>query len=253
RDAEDREAVIGLTDRIGAALGAVTRQLDSWADQSVVEQAAAVVAATSGARTPPSWTARASGIHRLMDDGADPALPALRDRLRRHARTLARLGITPAQLAGHEPRGPIHWWTGWSGPFVAILWLVGMLWSWVPYRATGIIVSRLTDNRDLLATLKAAVGFLLFLAWIVATSIVLGRLTSWPWGVAAFPLGIGLALWTIRLEEARQSMAREARATTWRTRRTQALQALADEQMSIAADLREIEARFTPPGAPPSG
>lgn len=252
RDPEDRDAVTQLTDRIGAALGEVTRQLDSWTDQSVVEHAAAVVAATTGERTPPSWIARASGIHRLMDDQQDPALPGLRDRLRQHERTLHRLGITPRQLAGQEPKAPLHWWTGWSGPFVAILWFAGMLWSWIPYRTTGIIVSRLTDNRDLISTLKAAMGFLLFLLWISATSIVVGRCLGWPWGIAAFPLGIALALWTIRLEEARRVVAREERASSWRARRTEEMQALASEQLALAEDLRQVQLRFSPLEAPPS-
>ena len=245
RDAEDREAVTVLTERIGDALGEVTRQLDSWSDQSVVEHAAAVVAATTGESTPPSWIARASGIHRLMDDRQDPALPGLRDRLRQHARTLHRLGITPRQLAGREPTAPLHWWTGWSGPLVAVLWFLGMVWSWVPYRATGIVVRRLTDNRDLLSTLKAAVGFLLFLLWITATAFLVGCLTSWPWGVVAFPLGIALALWTIRLEEARRAVAREERASSWRRRRALEMQALASEQQALAADLQQVQLRFS--------
>ncbi len=244
RDAEDREAVALLTGRIGNGLAGVTRQLDSWADQPVVEQAAAIVAATTGDGTPPSWIARASGLHKLMDDREDPLLPGLRARLRRHARALRRLGITPAQLAGREPRAPAHWWTGWGAPLVALLWLVGMAWSWIPYRATGQVVRRLTNNRDLISTLKAVVGFLLFLAWITATSLLVGRLAGWPWGVAAFPLGVALALWTVRLEEARLAAAREERVTTWRSRRTAEMAALEADQRLLAADLRAAADRF---------
>jgi glycerol-3-phosphate O-acyltransferase / dihydroxyacetone phosphate acyltransferase len=245
RGAEDRDAVTLLTDRIGSALGNVTRQLDSWADQPVVEHAAAVVAATTGDGTPPSWIARASGLHKLMDDQADPALPGLRTRIRRHARALRRLGITPAQLAGRESRARAHWWTGWGAPLVALLWLAGMAWSWIPYRATGPIVRRLTDNRDLVSTFKAAVGFLLFLSWITATALVVGRLAGWPWGVAAFPLGVALALWTVRLEEARLAAAREERVSTWRSRRTVEMAALEADQRSLAADLRAAADRFS--------
>jgi 1-acyl-sn-glycerol-3-phosphate acyltransferase len=245
RGPDDREAVNLLTERIGAALGGVTRQLDSWADQPVVEHAAAVVAATTGDGTPPSWIARASGLHKLMDDQEDPALPGLKLRLQRHARALRRLGITPAQLAGRESRAPAHWWTGWGAPLVALLWLAGRVWSWVPYRATGQVVRRLTDNRDLVSTLKAAVGFLFFLAWITATSFVVGRLAGWRWGVVAFPLAVALALWTVRLEEARLAAAREQRVTTWRSRLTVEMAALETDQRVLAADLRAAADRVS--------
>jgi glycerol-3-phosphate O-acyltransferase/dihydroxyacetone phosphate acyltransferase len=244
RGAEDRDAVNQLTDRIGSALGRVTRQLDSWADQPVVEHAAAVVAATSGEGTPPSWIARASGLHKLMDDQEDPALPALRVRIQQHARALRRLGMTPAQLAGRQSRARAHWWTGWGAPVVAALWLVGMVWSRLPYLATGQIVRRLTDNRDLLSTLKAVVGFLLFLLWITATAVVVGRLAGWPWGLLAFPLGVALALWTVRLEEARLAAARAERVSTWRTRRTAEMTMLEEDQRALAADLRAAADRL---------
>lgn len=244
---EDRGAAIELTGRIATALAGVTRQLDSWADQAVVEHAAAVVAASSGGdEAPPSWIARASGMHNLMDAAADPLLPPLRDRLRRHARALARLGMTPAQLAGQEQSPATRWWRGWRAPLVAVVWVIGLLWTWVPYRATGQIAHRITRDRDLLATLKAVVGFVLFLIWIIATAVTVGALTRWPWALAALPLGVALALVTLQLEEARQAREQADRTAHWRKRRSQQLEALTLEQGALANDLRALLSRLPP-------
>ena len=244
---EDRDAATELTARIATALAGVTRQLDSWADQGVVEHAAAVVAATTaGDEAPPSWIARASGMHSLMDAADDPLLPPLRARLRRHARALARLGMTPAQLAGQVQSPTIQWWRGWRAPLVAIVWAVGLIWTWVPYRATGQIANRLTRDRDLLATLKAVVGFALFVAWILATALLVGAVTCWPWGLGALPLGLALALVTLQLEEARQAREQADRAAHWRRRRSLQLDALTLEQSALADDLRALLPR-TPP------
>jgi 1-acyl-sn-glycerol-3-phosphate acyltransferase len=250
----DRSAASELTDRISRALAGVTRQLDSWADQQVVEHAAAVVAATTVAGdAPPSWIARASGVHGVMEAADDPRLPPLRERLRRHAHALERLGLTPAQLAGqrHPPAG--RWWRGWRAPLVALVWAVGLIWTWVPYRATGQVAGRLTRDRDLLATLKAVVGFVLFVVWILATALVLGVMTGWPWGVAAIPLGVALALGTLQLEEARQARAQADRAVRWRRRRSQQLDALTVEQSALADDLRALLPRIPPETRPAQG
>ncbi len=243
---DDREAVTDLTARLTSALGAVTRQLDSWADQEIVEHAAAVVAASTGQpEPPPSWVARASGIHGVLDATNNPLLPALRVRVQRHARALQRLGLTPAQLAAPAPSAT-RMWRGWRAPVVALVWLIGVAWTWLPYRATGWVVALLTRDRDLMATLKAVTGFLLFVGWILGTAIVIGCLTAWWWGVLTVPLAGGLAFLTLQLEEARLATADAERVALW-YRRGSTVVALREEQRALGEELL----RFVPAAPAP--
>jgi 1-acyl-sn-glycerol-3-phosphate acyltransferase len=245
RDPEDRAAAQELTDRIGEGLAAVTRGLASWADQAVVEHAAAVLAAQApGREPPPSWIARASGLLARMETERDPALPGLRTRVRAHARALARLDLTPAQLASHEvPRRP-HWWRGWRAPLAGLVWLIGVGWCWPPYRATGLIAPRLAQGTDVVATLKAATGSVLFAAWIVGWAVVAGVTLGWSWGILAVPAGVGLALLTLRLEDARQAAGSASHARNWRMRRSQQVAALLEEQRALAGVLGAVVERF---------
>ena len=245
RDADDRAAAQELTERIGAGLESVTRHLASWADKAVVEHAAAVLAAqTPGAEPPPSWIARASRMLARMEAEQDPELPGLRQRVRAHARALARLDVTPAELASEQPPGSSHWWSGWRVPLVALLWLVGMIWCWPPYRATGILASRLVSEKDVLATVKAASGIVLFTLWIIVTAMVVGWLFGWPSAVLALPLGVGLAFLTLRLEEARQAAGAAMKARSWRLRRSARVQDLREEQRALAGELGKVVARL---------
>jgi 1-acyl-sn-glycerol-3-phosphate acyltransferase len=256
RGPEDRAAVAELTERIGAGLGEVTRQLESWADQPVIEQAAAVVAAEAPVgQPPPSWIARASGIHGILDQRDDPMLPALRNRIQRHARALGRLGMTPSQLAGHQPPATSRLWRGWRAPLVALIWAIGLVYTWIPYRLTGQIVNRLTHHRDLLATLKAVVGFLLFVGWIAGGAVVIGFAAGWPWGVLAVPLGAVLSTVTLQLDESRHAAHAADRSARHQQRRSQHYQALRLEQEALAEALLGVERSLSgasPPEAPRS-
>lgn len=245
RDAEDRDASQALTDRIGEGLAGVTRDLDSWADQAVVEHAAAVLAAeTSAAAAPPSWVARGSRFLARLDATNDPSLPALRPRLRAHARALRRLDLTPAELAsGTGPRTP-RYWRGWRAPVAAIAWAIGRLWTWPPYRATGALATRFAPDQDTLGTFKAAIGILLFGLWIVVTAVVVGRTAGAIFGWVTLPAATGLAFLTLRLEEARQRAALAERAAQWRVRKSGTLQALRDEQRLLASELEGVVGRL---------
>lgn len=241
RDPEDRAAVDQLTDRIGEGLSRVTRHLSNWADQSVVEHAAAVLAAQSPTvQAPPSWVARGSGMLARMDAEKDPDLPTLRQRVRAHARALARLRVTPAELASDRaPRTP-QWWRGWRAPVVAILWLIGTLWTWPPYRLTGTLAKKLAPDSDTVGTFKAGIGFILFSLWIVLTAVVVGRLLGWSWGLLAVPVGLGLSFLTLQLEEARQAAASAENARVWRARKSEKVEVLREEQRSLAEDLQRV-------------
>jgi 1-acyl-sn-glycerol-3-phosphate acyltransferase len=245
RDPEDRAAAQELTERIGEGLGTVTRDLTHWADQAVVEHAAAVLAAQSpAAEAPPSWVARASGMLARMDADQDPALPTMRQRVRAHARALARLNLTPGELASDRaPRTP-HWWRGWRAPLVALVWLVGMVWTWPPYRATGMLANKFAPDTDTVATFKAGIGVLLFALWIAVSAMAIGRICGWPWGLLALPAGVGLAFLTLGLEEARQRTAIAERALAWRARKSEKIEALREEQRALAGELEKVVERL---------
>ena len=246
RDAEDRAAAQELTERIGAGLESVTRDLVSWADQAVVEHAAAVLAAeTSGTEVaPPSWIARASGLLSRMEAEQDPGLPGLRQRVRAHSRALARLEVTPAELARESLPRPPHSWRGWRAPLAAVLWFIGIVWCWLPYRATGTLAPRLATDKDVLATLKAATGMVLFTLWFLVTAALIGLAFGWPWGVLALPACVGLAFLTLRLEEARRATGSALRAREWRVRRSRKVEVLREEQRALAGELGRVVERL---------
>lgn len=242
---EDRVAVDELTERIGEGLSKVTRHLTNWADQAVVEHAAAVLAAQStSVHAPPSWVARASGMLARMDAVHDPELPSLRQRVKSHARALARLQVTPAELASDRaPKGP-GWWRGWRAPFIGLLWLIGRGWTWPPYRATGLLAERLAPDKDTVGTFKAGIGFILFSVWIILSAVGVGYWLGWPWGVLTVPVAVGLSFLTLRLEEARQLAAAATNARVWRTRKSERVQVLREEQRDLAGELEKVVERL---------
>ncbi|MFN8652873.1 MAG: 1-acyl-sn-glycerol-3-phosphate acyltransferase [Gemmatimonadales bacterium] len=239
--AESRDTALELTRRIGDDLAGVTRNLGTWADQSLVEHAAAVLAAQSPeGSTPPSWIARGSQILTRMDAADDPVLPTLRQRVRVHARALRRLDLTPSQLTGTTPARLPRYWRGWRAPLAALIWLIGRVWTWVPYRLTGAVASRLAPDQDTLATFKAAIGIVFFSLWIVLTAVLVGRTAGAMWGWLAVPAGTALAFLTLRLEEAREMTRAAERASVWRERRSVALETLREEQRELARDLEAV-------------
>lgn len=244
--AESREAALELTRRIGDGLAGVTRNLGTWADQSLVEHAAAVLAAQSPEGCPPpSWIARGSQILTRMDASDDPTLPTLRQRVRIHARALRRLELTPSQLTGERPARLPRYWRGWRAPLAAFTWLIGRLWTWVPYRLTGIAASRLAPDQDTLGTFKAAIGIVFFSLWIGLTAVAVGRTAGAGWGWLALPAGTALAFLTLRLEETRTMTRAAERAGVWRARRSVALEGLREEQRELARDLEAVVDRVS--------
>jgi 1-acyl-sn-glycerol-3-phosphate acyltransferase len=245
RGGGDRAGVEELTDRIGAGLSRVTRHLSNWADQAVVEHAAAVLAAqTPDVQAPPSWVARASGMLARMDADQDPALPTLRQRVRAHARALARLRVTPAELASERLPSTPAWWRGWKAPLAALTWFIGTVWTWPPYRLTGILAERLAPDKDTVGTFKAGIGFILFGLWIALSAILTGYCLGWPWGVLVLPLGVTLAFVTLRLEEARQTAAKAEHARVWRQRKSAKVEVLREEQRVLAGELEKVVERL---------
>ena len=125
-----------------------------------------------------------------------------------------------------------------------LLWLVGLVWTWLPYRATGSLATRFAPDSDTVATLKAGIGVVLFTLWIGISAIAIGTLFGWPWGVLSLPAGVGLAFLTLRLEEARQATAAATRARAWRTRRSAKVQVLREEQRELAGELEKVVERL---------
>jgi hypothetical protein len=121
---------------------------------------------------------------------------------------------------------------------------MGRIWTAPPYRATGWLADRLAPSTDTLATTKAAIGIVLFALWIVATALVAGALGGSWLGLLALPAGVGLALLTLNLEEARQVADAADRAQLWRARKSERLQVLREEQQSLAGELEKVVERL---------
>lgn len=220
RGEHDVEAVRALTDRIAAALRAVTLNLAGWEDEPVVRTAVEVWEAERGGEPDPAAraarlavTAEVLATVRAMNDTDGLALVRA---VAAHHRRLARLRLRPADLVADT-----GWWrsANWAArrlPLVLPLWaavgVAGWLAFLVPYQLTGRIVARVPLETDTRSTWKFLVGAATYVLWVV----LLAALAAWGWGwwaglatLAGLPLlgSLGLAVrerWRAARDDARR-------------------------------------------------
>jgi glycerol-3-phosphate O-acyltransferase/dihydroxyacetone phosphate acyltransferase len=192
----DRAAVAALTERIEEGMRAVTLNLAQWEDDEVVRTAEAIWAAwrdvdpSPGARVTRLKAATAMWA-RLRARG-DAQWDALAREVRDHARVLRVLGVTPRTLSVDTRWGSALRWALRRVSVVAavqgVLALVAAVLFWVPYRATGVLATRMSPERDTLSTYKVLGGAAVFLVWIALLSTLAWWQGGWRWGVGALVL-----------------------------------------------------------------
>lgn len=253
----DAAAVRELTDRIAAALTALIVEYEEWAEQPQIAlmdrvlQAAAPLAARAGnaERAADARVARwqrlatAWGAHREQS----PAAHALLDRaVRQHARRLSVLRLTPTDLVV-----PLDWLTAlkWGArriplAVLGVLTALGLAIAWIPYRLTGVIVSRRTgDGDDMTATVKAIGGAILFLVWTLLLTTAAGLAGGWPVALATLVVVPTLSLLALRTMERWMAAWRDTRRFVLLRRRRDRVAALLAEQERLADLIRnELDA-----------
>jgi glycerol-3-phosphate O-acyltransferase/dihydroxyacetone phosphate acyltransferase len=200
-----------LTDRLDAALRAVTMNLDSWEDLPLIEAAAKIYRAERGARV--DLRPFAAGLSALRE--RDPArLASVRARVLRFFGSLADLGI-PLEDLDHVTRARslrfvlVH---GLALLVLGPLALLGLLAFAPPYQLIRFIAHAAHPEEDMQGSLKLGTALALFPLWDVGLALVGHHFFGWP-GVLLGGVGLGVcALLGMLLGERERKAWRNARA-----------------------------------------
>jgi 1-acyl-sn-glycerol-3-phosphate acyltransferase len=252
RGADDVEAARELTARLDAALRDVTVNLEHWADRPVVECAEAIWASKYGisrdsAERIERLRVATDLLYRIRRDPRS-GYTGLVAAVTRHARSLRRLGLAPADLDADLGNTAALWWSLRRiplllAPVVAVAAVGWLLW-WPPYRLTGLVAEHVPGERDIRSTYKLFGGLVIYLLWLL--------LLAWfaadggAGAVAAVLIGapaIGLAGLWVR-ERWRESWL-DARRFFLLRRRPYLLKDLRRRQHEIA---ERLDALFVAPG-----
>lgn len=246
----DQDAVRELTRRIYDALHQVTVNLHSHEDSSLIAAATAVWdVEVESARSADAEAARriaaADALTRLTLDGDEPAADVAR-RLRDHMRTLAVLGMSPADVHRRHDMGSAARWTlervSPLALFTAIVAAVGTAVFWVPYRFTGWVAHR-DKSPDVIATRKVLYGAVFFNGWILLLAILAGVTLGLVPAILALLLLPILALKTVSYSERWSAAARDVRTFLARRSSARTLHELRERQRRLAHDLRMLYER----------
>ena len=168
-EADDREAVRILTERIAEGLRNVTLSLDRWEDLPLLELAERIFPADDRDRLE-RLRAFADGVHMLRTEG-DERLDRLSERIAAFHLRLTRLGIPVADLRlRYRPKSVLSF-----ALRNLVLLAIGLplaiagavIWA-IPYRFLPWLTARLTQHRDIFATYQILGGILLFPLWLAA-------------------------------------------------------------------------------------
>jgi glycerol-3-phosphate O-acyltransferase / dihydroxyacetone phosphate acyltransferase len=254
---ESAAAVREMTDRILAALAAVTVNLEQWADEPLVTTAEAVYAATHPVDPDPADRVRrlwvASGMLRRLRELSDARYAPLASAVAVHGRGLAQLGLAPADLAEPTDLETALRWTGRRLPLLCAggMALMGVLLVSGPMILADVATRVRRGDQSERATRHLFTGAVLLLLWWTALAGVGGAAGGWALGLAlaiVLPVvgigGLGVQqAWAARLHQARRWLL--LRFGAERHSR------LLADQAAIARQLDDIIAR-PPAGAPPT-
>lgn len=243
--AGERAAEEALTERMRAALAQVVLQADS---RELLEGAERVVAWTS----PPPEDARQPSEHhrkaqalidvcRRRDGEADhPAHPIVKAgrayaRVLRHVRVREPWALERSRAGWRRTLG-----AGLRLLLAAPVALVGAILGGLPYRLAGYVATRITDEEDMVATLKMLAGALfLFLFWL-AEAVVAGFLVGPAWSLPVFVAAVASGYVALRFEEWFLDAVRAARHAWLRATRSRLVRRLAARRQALAAEVARV-------------
>ncbi|MDQ2871306.1 MAG: lysophospholipid acyltransferase family protein [Acidobacteriota bacterium] len=243
----DREAVEALTDRISAAMSALTLQADTRGAMDLVRRAEKIFGAgADGPRLADELSRRqrfVEGYRRLAE--ADPArLAALEGRIRRFEAERREAGLSVEHLSAEalSPRALATLIAENLGTLVLLPFAAaGALLHYPAYRLSGILARRLVRHgEDVLATVKVASSMLLFpLTW-AAASWGAWRLAGPAPGLAAIGLVPFCGWAALRAAESLDTLLGRAWALTFLLFRETALRRLLAERAAIQREIAAI-------------
>lgn len=173
---EDGDTVRELTARMDSALRGVTLNVERWEDAPLVECAEAVWAAERGGTgTAQEQLERkriASELLNHIRHHPDGRWAPLARAVRHHARSLARLHVSPAELHADLRAETAVRWSLDRLPLVLLPVLavaaVGWLLWWPAYWLTGVVSDHINAERDVQSTYKLFGGVVLYAGWLAA-------------------------------------------------------------------------------------
>jgi 1-acyl-sn-glycerol-3-phosphate acyltransferase len=244
---DDWEAAKQLTDDIGASLARVVLEAETseiWRGFLAVARWTSPDAMGDVAACEARARVLANAYQRLMTLDPQKA-QRIAEEARHFVAMLDAIGVdNPYDL--ERPRPPTlsklvrdaAWYAALVLPALA-----GWLLNAPPYYSIGPLARRVAgDDTDIVSTVKALAGMLLYpMTWVIEAAVV-GLLTQWQWGIAALFAGPLTGIAAVHFFE-RASLRRDALVGTWlrwtrasvvdavRTRRKQ-LAALVDDALS---------------------
>lgn len=238
-----REAVVRLTERIEGALSDLTLQADSREALDLIGRAERVIS-LGRAGLPEQLELRKrfiAGYTRLRE--RDPArLARLLSRFERFESELGDANLEPETLTAPTLLGSVR--TILMLVIMSPLAVAGGIIHYPTYRLIRILARRLTKDEELVATIKAVGGIVLY----PLTYIVYGAIVAWRFGLVVglvtailLPLVGYIAL---RFFEHLDDVIGRTRALTWRVARRQAFarlmrtrEELRDEVVALAGEM----------------
>jgi hypothetical protein len=184
----DHSTVAELTARIRAAILPLTLHGPNERQLALAQDVAWLLAEAPGSRVDlEALRARVQGLLPKLSALSEPECSRLETQVHAAQVWLRAKGLRPDQVghpyAGSEVR---RWLLGATLRLtVAAALLVPSLLFWPPYRLSGWIAARFTDEGDLTATLKLLSGLLLHPVWALLLAILAGW--CWGWGTALLP------------------------------------------------------------------
>jgi 1-acyl-sn-glycerol-3-phosphate acyltransferase len=239
-----RNVVVSLTERIESALAALILQADSREALDLIGRAERVIS-LGRAGLPEQLELRKrfiAGYTRLRE--RDPArLARLQSRFERFEAELGDANLEPETLPAPTVRGSIRTITMLL--IMSPLAIVGGIIHYPTYRLIRLLSRRLTKDEELVATIKAVAGIVLY----PLTYIVFGAIVAWRFGLA---FGVVTALIlpligyiALRFFEQLDEVIGRTRALTWRIARRQTFarlmrtrSELRDEVVALAGEMR---------------
>ena len=247
---DDRDAVQELTRRIDGGMRQVTINLECWEDQPLVDCAEAVWQAEwgGGGDTDPARKVGrlevTTSILSHIRSAPDPRASALVDEVARHCRQLARLRVTPGDLAGDvRLRASLRWGLRrfyLVGAPAFVVGLAGLAVFWLPNQVIGRVTMALRPDADQRSTFNLLIGMAVYLMWIGFLAVLVGAVKGVLAGAATVVAVPAIGLVGRRTRERWRGALKDARRFFRLRARRELVEGLRRRQREIAEGLREL-------------
>ncbi|MCP3978069.1 MAG: hypothetical protein GY716_01890 [bacterium] len=251
-----RKAVRRLTERIAAALEAVTLNYDSWEESRVIGRVAELYARPDPDTGQAPSLAQQAELRKTFTEGyrevarRDPRrIASLYREVREYDRLLSLSSLRDAQVASRYDRARVVRYTASVLSTLLIrlpATLVGLVLNGLPYQASALAARKLTANPGDVATYAIVGGLVLFPLFWLLQSVFVGLLAGAAWGVLCFAISPLSAYIALRARDRRERLLQEARAYLLLRTRTRLREDLRLRRESILGQVSRLVREYPP-------